>query len=697
MEKYEKQHISWRQRLSPTIGAVIVAIVCLCILYLGNNVGLSNNGDFGRILRGNHMSEISHEDADRYLFIQYYKMEVEGNTLSEQIKSVCRTNDEVYYSPQFQIIKASKILNLISNRIAGRDLDTYNIAYLAYIYIAMLFVAAWCIFTFFNDSSLKTKIGVFVVFLLIFCDAGYILYFNSLYGEPMQFLMIMLLISIGLMIYKRPSLPKVFLFFGALYLFAGAKLANIPYSILVAFLSVAIVFLRSDKIFRIGVVSSAVVCAIAIGCLYGAIPEWMHYDTTYQSVFYGALKDSETLEKDMEQLDIDEKYSSLANTHAYPQHSERELSSNDTQIINDVYEKVGKFDVVLFYMRHPVRFIKKVAKSIEYSAYIRPPNMGNSSVETEFVTNRFSLWSNLRVRVGLLYHPGVVFATLILLLAYVIIIDVFMFKKHAQFDGKNFYKLLSMNILVLGLWINAMLPVLGNGEADLAKHMFLFVNCMDILFAVGVISLLNMQKRNAIISLVGFAVLCTYINFPQSKEYVKFGTYEGKDIKWEVYDQTDDGKYVLITKDAIVKRSFDGQSNLWEESDLRTFLNNDFLKEFSNEDKEKIVPTINRNILSYDDRLFAIEGDHTHVCNYVSKYVDDLGKTAFHNHVEDMVFIPTPDMIENMEFNETFWIMCPYAANGAMERYANSDGFVLRAPVNRELGVRAVVTVNSLE
>ena len=79
------------------------------------------------------MSEISHEDADRYLFIQYYKMEVEGNTLSEQIKSVCRTNDEVYYSPQFQIIKASKVLNLISNRIAGRDLDTYNIAYLAYI------------------------------------------------------------------------------------------------------------------------------------------------------------------------------------------------------------------------------------------------------------------------------------------------------------------------------------------------------------------------------------------------------------------------------------------------------------------------------------------------------------------------------------------------------------------------------------
>ena len=277
----------------------------------------------------------------------------------------------------------------------------------------MLFVSAWCIFTFFNDSSLKTRIGVFVVFLIIFCDAGYILYFNSLYGEPMQYLMIMLLISIGLMIYKRPSLPKVFLFFGALYMFAGAKLANIPYSILVAFLSVAIVFLRGDKLFRIGVVASAVICAISIGCLYGAIPDWMHYDTTYQSVFYGVLKDSETLEKDLDQLGIDEKYASLANTHAYPQLSEREISSDDKQMIKDVYEKVGKVSVVFFYLRHPIRFIQKVAKSIEYSAYIRPPNMGNSSVETEFVTNRFSLWSNLRVRMGLLYNPGVVFAALI--------------------------------------------------------------------------------------------------------------------------------------------------------------------------------------------------------------------------------------------------------------------------------------------
>ena len=43
----------------------------------------------------------------------------------------------------------------------------------------------------------------------------------------------------------------------------------------------------------------------------------MHYDTTYQSVFFGAVKESETPEKDLKQLGIDEKYLPLVNTHAY--------------------------------------------------------------------------------------------------------------------------------------------------------------------------------------------------------------------------------------------------------------------------------------------------------------------------------------------------------------------------------------------
>ena len=79
------------------------------------------------------------------------------------------------------------------------------------------------------------------------------------------------------------------------------------------------------------------------------------------------------------------------------------------------------------------------------------------------------------------------------------------------------------------------------------------------------------------------------------------------------------------------------------------------------------------------------------MCNYVSKYVDDLGETSYHNYVSDTVFIPTPAMVEHMNAGESYWMLCPYASNGFMERYVNSDGFVLRAPANREIGVKPVI------
>ena len=33
--------------------------------------------------------------------------------------------------------------------------------------------------------------------------------------------------------------------------------------------------------------------------------------------------------------------------------------------------------------------------------------------------------------------------------------------------------IMAMYVLIVGLWINMCLPIVGNGEADIMKHMFL--------------------------------------------------------------------------------------------------------------------------------------------------------------------------------------------------------------------------------
>lgn len=692
------EHMQWKNRIFPLIGAVIVIVLCFTVLYGGENVGLSDNGDFRRVLLTNNL-EYKNETDYYYLFKQDYIMKIEGDTFTEMIKSAWSTNNqsEIYSTPHFVLIKLSKVMNLAANYITGNDVTKYNIIWLAGIYIFLLAAAAWCIFTFFTDQKLSMRITVFVLFILIFCDEGYILYFNSLYGEPLQYVSVMLMIGIGLMLYKRPSIPKVCCFFLALYFFSGAKVVNICYAAIVSLLAITMVFLRSDKLFRTGVIVSAVVSIIFMGSLYAKIPEWMQLDTTYQSVFFGLTKGSDDPAKDLKELGVDEKYAVLVNTHAYMEDAEYPIDVSTYQFRNEFYNHVSKVGILFFYLKHPIRLLHKLSLSIESSAYIRPPNVGNSSTKIMEMSGKYSLWSNLRILLKFMYQPSVVMIIMLLLTLYVVFVNIFVIRNRKKGNiHKRIYMICAFDVLLIGLWLNLILPIVCNGEADLAKHMFLFVNYIDILFAIWIIGLLTMKRENAIIPITIAVCLTIVFYISPSKKTMDFGTYNGKPIKWEVVDELNDGTTILITKDCISDRRFDGISNMWETSELRYWLQNDFLAEFTDAEKSKIVPVTNEVILAGDNKDFAVAGDHAHYWNFTKNRVGDLSKTAYHYYLEDSVYIPTLDMLERIGTRDSYWVLCPYAGNDKMERYMKYDGYILHTSVDNTKGVRAVIKYNNM-
>ncbi len=682
------------KRIFPLMGAIIVFVLSFSVLYLGNNIGLSDNGDFRRVLLVNNM-EYENEDNYYYLFKQDYKMRVEGDTFWEKVSYLCESNneEEIYSSPHFIIIKASKVLNFFVNSILVRDETHYDIWYLAFIYILMLSMAAWGIFTFFADEARKLQIAVFVIFIVMFCDAGYLLYFNSLYGEPLQYVSLMMLIALGLLIYKRPTIPKIACFFVSLYFFAGAKLANVPYSVIVSLLALSFVFLRKDKRYRIGIAVSVALAAVCIANLYLSIPAWMHNDTTYQSVFFGAVKESETPEKDLKQLGIDEKYLPLVNTHAYMDEGEYPIDITTPEFEHDFYDKVSKLDVAFFYLRHPVRFVHKIAFSIENSSSLRPLNSGNSETVIMDYSNRYSIWSNLRVASRFLYNPLIVFLMALIMTVYVVLVHIYLVRSKMQTDEKRLYLIMAMYVLLVGLWVNMCLPIIGNGEADIMKHMFLFTNFMDVLFAAIIIGIVNMHTRNKVISLSALAIVMVALQIEPPKETVEFGTYNGKPIKWEVMQEYEDGSKELVTKQCVTERIFDDENNMWETSDLREWLNSEFITEFTMDELARIMPQHNEVMLTYNDRGLAESGNHTHFWSATRNEVADLSETAYKYYVDDMVYIPTLDMMEDIDVNGSYWILCPYGYNDKMQRYMKNDGFILHTNVDNIYGVRAAVRI----
>lgn len=684
-----------RSRIIPIIGAVLVFIVSFSVLYLGDNVGVSDNGDYRRVLLTNNI-EYKDESEHYYLFKQNYVMKLDNDdNLFGAMGSAWQTNkeEEIYSSPHFLIIKISKELNVIANAICGRSLTEYNIAYLALIYTFMLSVAAWVIFTFFSDSKIKTQAAVFCLFIFIFCDAGYLLYFNSFYGEPLQYTALLALVAFGMLIYKRPSVPKVIGFFVSLYFFAGAKLANIPYSLMAAIVAIFIGIMRKDKLFKLSVGIAAVVCIMSIIGLYRSIPDWMNRDTTYQAVFLGITKNSPNPERDLEELGVDGKYSVLAGTHAYMDEEEYPIDISTDSFKRDFYDKVSKTDIAVFYMRHPVRFIGALGTAIENSAYIRPPSQGNSADAPMRHTDKFSGWSHLRTTLRFLYEPWVIFLAFILITAYMIFINIFYIHNHRIETARRRYMICALDILILGLWINLALPVLANGEADIAKHMFLFTNCIDILFFVVIMGIVTMPPKQLAASAAALAVFTAVFNIQIPQKTMTFGELDGKPIEWIVKERYDDGTMLILSKECVADRRFDNRSNNWEKSELREWLNGEFLEDFSEEDMERTVTAENKRFLTYDERKDALGGNHAHYWNFTRSLVDDMSDSAYYTYSEDRVFLPTLDMMREIDIHNSYWIMCPYASNSYMVRFMNKDGFILHTDAMNSKGVRAVMII----
>lgn len=691
----EKREKLIRERIVPAIGAVIVFFVSLAVLYWGENVGLSDNGDFRRVLLTNN---ISYEDETdyHYLFKEDYHMDrLDERNVFTAMWSAWKTNteEEIYSSPHFLLIKLSKEMNVFADAVTGKPLSYYNIKYLALLYVFMLSVAAWVIFTFFADAKVKLQIAVFLMFIFMFCDAGYLLYFNSFYGEPLQYTALLMLVAFGMLIYKRPSVPKMIGFCVSLYFFAGAKLANIPYSLLVALLAVLIVMMRRDMLFKIGVIVCAVSTIFSIIGLYSSIPKWMERDTTYQAVFFGITKDSDDPARDLTELGVDGKYAVLAGTHAYMDGDEYPIDITTDEFRRDFYDRVSKLDITAFWLRHPVRFTRELSTAIENSAYIRPPVVGNSGTVPMEFTSKWSGWSRLRTALRFLYAPWVIFAAFLLITAYMVFMNIFYIHNHKIETPERKYMIAALDVLILGLWINLMLPVICNGEGDITKHMFLFTNCVDILFFVCILGIVELPPKKLARPLIALAVLSGifYIRIP--KRTLTFGSIDGHEIVWEIAKNNGDGSMLLVSRDCVAYLPFDDSSNDWKYSELRKWLNSEFLDGFTDEERARLIETENPVPLDYESKKRAGTGFHTHYWNFTRRSVNDMGDTAYRETVSDKVFLPTLDMMEDIDVPDAYWILCPYTSNRYMQRFVNGDGFVLHTDVRETKGVRAVILI----
>lgn len=146
--------------------------------------------------------------------------------------------------------------------------------------------------------------------------------------------------------------------------------------------------------------------------------------------------------------------------------------------------------------------------------------------------------------------------------------------------------------------------------------------------------------------------------------------FELADVNWKILDITDAG-YMCIG-DSLGDKKFDENSNDWNESSLREYLNNEFYEKIAREVGRENIISFKRNLLSLDGQTEYGESD-----DFVSLLtVDEYRKyRKLIPNTGDWWWLVTPWSTPCNEYSKTVTVVSP-------------SGYILNNNCNNNNGVR---------
>ncbi len=692
-------------------------------------VGIADNSDYHRTIQPLGFKP---EISNRYFYAyNYYTVnDMSSDDIKGSLSNIISPdvhNDNEYFSTQFIFIKLSMIFNYLLKIILGKSPEIFNIKILGIIYAATYSCGLYLFLTNLKFKHIVINILFFIISIVMLFDMGYLLYFNSFFGEApiIASLMMVLgsLISFINSYSKAKSIYYGILFFVFGLALTGAKVANTPIGILIGIFSLILFLLKKDFINRALIITGAVIIICFSVFYYVNAPKWMSQVNNYQSIFYGITKDSKEPEKDLEKLSIPLKYLPLTNTHGFLDHGEFDIYSREFQ--KEVYDNASFVDVLKFYIFNPSRFIEKLKLSADSSVIIRPSYLGNYSKEDMperlTFTERFSLWSNLRKNtIGIAFNIIVVISVLYFT---VNILEIIKYIKHK--DNEKTVIAVACLLLFLTTISQFVLPIIGNGEADLQKHMLLFNLCFDVMILVGIYWLINNFKLKTVLSIAALALTVSVVTLliqpaGNSKEtgilktgqYIYLGSNNNEHLKWVVLNNDDNG-FLLWCADVVEYMEFDNLdevskdnlygSNNWMDSDVRKWLNQEFKNNFNNKEASIINNVRLKNVLSYNNIENSTGGNKPFYWNSITSYVSQNYDTdAYYDYSSESIFLLDAYQLQkyvyennlNYKRNERYWLRTPYYSSLSMVRIVDKDGFVYHKDANVKAGVIPAIYID---
>lgn len=469
----------WSSCGSPAVAAAAgVFLITLFALFIPPFIGMADNGDYFRILYGNGLYFNAPDYNSQYLgyFVKDYG-----------ILQYYNENGAAVFSSQSLFIRLAIALNQLFYHP-----QLFDLRFQAAIYTALYTIAVYLLVEAIT-WKLPVKTGYIIagMAIFIFGDTGYTAYFNSFFSESIVLIMAMLVFASGLLLYRRRYNDYVLLTVFALssVILTTSKQQNAPVGIIIAMIGVFLFLIRKERTFR-SITASILVMLFAVGVgTYVLIPKEFVNINKYHAMTRGVLMDSVNPEKTLESFGINKQYAILNQSIYYNPYTTIDVDSE--MLEKQFYSRYGFGSILAYYITHPDQAVKMLNLAAKNGFTIRPEAMGNyeKSVGKPFgaQTIFFSGYSLMKDALAPKTFGFVVIWILV-------VGGLYMPSFIAAVKAREMRLALRLPLIVMMMLVGIsgiLVSIIGAGDADLAKHEFLFTASFDLVSFLAIADLMG--------------------------------------------------------------------------------------------------------------------------------------------------------------------------------------------------------------
>lgn len=467
--------------ISPELMAVILAAILSGILLFVPPInGLADNGDFYRATLSNGLYRLpSH--VNQYLDYVIPKF---------GIYQYFNENKAVVLTSQSLFVRAAILLNKLFYSHTIFDIRFLGAIYEAFYLGAIYLLTKSLVYPFRKGRSYA--VALIVVF--VFADSSFTLYFNSFFGEPEMFIAALYSFAAVMLLARhcyRRNWPSVVLFFVSTIFLITSKQQNAPLALSYMVVATGLLFLPHFKARKLAIMLGMGTLAASGVIIYASINTDFNNYNLYQSFSHGVLMEtSDPSHKIAKDGQMSERFALMRSQDYYAKTFDP-VKPTGKFVENHLLNHYSMGWVLKYYAKNHRQFLnlmdlasKDVMITQVKAVGDYPANSGHRAGEQ---TKFFTLYSTYMGA----FFPGK-FAFICLLA--VVFSAVYAVSAYLDFKAGRTMGILRFCQVAGLMTIFVFVPfiaIIGDGDADLAKHMFMAPVSLDLVLVLFASDMLN--------------------------------------------------------------------------------------------------------------------------------------------------------------------------------------------------------------